>query len=102
LGGRQEVRLSAGRSAGLQRQHKPPGASPGCGEKILDCVGVIRYYPEPEAESLRDSLAQYLEISPKNLLLGNGSVELLYAVSRELYRKGSSWRFPLFRNTAGG
>jgi len=100
----------AGRKYGFQPRDlldfsasiNPLGPPRGAVKKILDCVGVIRYYPEPEADGLRDSLAQYLGIPPKNLLLGNGSVELLYAVSRELYRERILLAVPTFSEYGRG
>ncbi len=38
-------------------------------------------YPDPEAHLLKETLAQRLGVSPENLMLGNGSDELIYYLS---------------------
>lgn len=45
------------------------------GEKIFQN---LNRYPDPQAKSLRKILAKGLRIKPENILLGNGSDELIY------------------------
>ena len=35
-------------------------------------------YPQPEAEELKEALAEYLEVPAESILLGNGGIELIY------------------------
>lgn len=38
------------------------------------------HYPDPDARSLKNIMAQYWNIPKSNILLGNGSVELIYLI----------------------
>ncbi len=44
----------------------------------------IQHYPDPESLALRQALATRHGISPDNVLLGNGTVELIYAIPAAL------------------
>ncbi len=45
---------------------------------ILEHMDDIVHYPEPDARSLRQVLAESEGLSPENLILGNGAAELFY------------------------
>lgn len=47
-------------------------------EIIRKNINLITKYPDPESNELRLSLGEILNISPKNILVGNGSSELFY------------------------
>jgi len=38
------------------------------------------YYPDPEAENISQKIAKYWGIEKENILIGNGSVELIYLI----------------------
>lgn len=40
----------------------------------------VLHYPDPEAKSIKKKIAQYWGIGEENILVGNGSVELIYLV----------------------
>lgn len=42
------------------------------------------HYPDSECKSLKDKLADSLDLEPSNLLIGNGSIELIYLVPKAL------------------
>ncbi len=44
----------------------------------------IAHYPDPDCAALLGTLAKRLRVNPNNLLLGNGSAELLYVLARAL------------------
>ncbi|MBO7570186.1 MAG: aminotransferase class I/II-fold pyridoxal phosphate-dependent enzyme [Bacteroidaceae bacterium] len=47
-----------------------------CGEKLLT------HYPEPEAWSLEEMLAERLKISPRSVIVTNGATEAIYLIAR--------------------
>jgi len=47
-------------------------------EIIRKNINLITRYPDPESNELKLSLGEVLNINPKNILIGNGSSELLY------------------------
>jgi len=52
-------------------------------KRIAEEVSKIPFnrYPDPEANLLKEALAGWLGVKPENLLLGNGSDELIYYLS---------------------
>jgi threonine-phosphate decarboxylase len=57
------------------------GASPKAVEAIRKNVEFVRFYPDPNPVELRMQLAEYVgDVSPENIILGNGSTELIYMV----------------------
>ncbi len=40
----------------------------------------ISHYPDPRARNITKKIAKYWEIDEKNILLGNGSIELIYLI----------------------
>lgn len=63
---------------------------------ILDNIGAISNYPDPENFSLKKGLASYLDIHAKNLLAGNGSVELIFLIALALKPKKTFIPVPVF------
>jgi threonine-phosphate decarboxylase len=57
------------------------GASPKAVEAIRKNAELVRFYPDPNPVELRMQLAEYVgDVSPENVILGNGSTELIYMV----------------------
>ncbi|MBI4378352.1 MAG: aminotransferase class I/II-fold pyridoxal phosphate-dependent enzyme [Nitrospinae bacterium] len=44
----------------------------------------LRHYPDPHYKKLRSSLAESIDVSPENILVGNGSTEFIYSLLRVL------------------
>ena len=45
-------------------------------------MGALRLYPNPTAEALREKLAKFHRCRPENIIVGNGSDELLALATR--------------------
>ncbi|MGB9809478.1 MAG: histidinol-phosphate aminotransferase, partial [Caldanaerobacter sp.] len=47
---------------------------------IVDIVKSVHVnmYPDPTAEKLREELARYCSVTPKNIFVGNGSDEIIH------------------------
>jgi cobyric acid synthase CobQ/L-threonine-O-3-phosphate decarboxylase len=52
--------------------------------KISAHVSDLVHYPDPDCSELLEVLAEYNQVSPDNLLVGNGATELLYLLPRAL------------------
>jgi len=60
-----------------------PLGPPQCLERVLpEAVKLAGTYPDPECAEARAALAKAWSVSPRAILLGNGSTELLYAIMR--------------------
>lgn len=53
-------------------------------------------YPDPECNILKTELAKSIGLLPENLLIGNGSVELIYLIVKALSPKGVLIPIPTF------
>jgi len=54
----------------------------------------LRLYPDPEGESLRETIASYHKITPEQIFLGNGSDEVLAHIFFGLFQHGEPILFP--------
>lgn len=51
---------------------------------ILDNFHNLGRYPQAESDDLRESIAAFHKIVPDNILIGNGSIELIHLIPRAL------------------
>src|SRR3989338_2025850 len=65
----------------------PLGISKKIKNTIVRNIDKIDYYPEPESEYLKDSLADLHGLRSHNFLIGNGSIELIHLIPRALKAK---------------
>lgn len=63
---------------------------------VKRAVNDIDKYPEQEAESLTEEIANYLEIDKRNIVAGNGAVELIYLLPQVLKAKRALLLVPSF------
>ena len=63
---------------------------------LIENLDTLIHYPEPESRHLRESLASFHRIDYNNLLLGNGSIELIYLIPRALKAKNVLLFTPTF------
>ena len=61
----------------LGSNENPYGASPKAKQAVVDALAGIHIYPDPLGGDLKRALARHHGIATANLLLGNGSHELL-------------------------
>lgn len=67
----------------LNTNENPYPPSPHVLETVKNAVdGRLRLYPNPTAQKLRERLAEYHNCSPENIIVGNGSDELLALATR--------------------
>ncbi len=68
----------------LSASLNPLGPPPGLAEVLAEAFGDLCHYPDRQNRELRLALAEHLGLSPKNLLPGNGSTNLIRLLSRVL------------------
>lgn len=62
----------------------PLGLSPNIKEIIASNIDLLLHYPDTKCKILKNELADFLNLEPSNLLIGNGSIELIYLVPKAL------------------
>ncbi len=74
----------------------PLGLSNRAREELFKNYERVLHYPDPEAKDLIKRIARYWKIKEKNILLGNGSSELIYLVVSVLRPKRVGIPAPTF------
>jgi histidinol-phosphate aminotransferase len=64
----------------LASNENPLGASPKAIEAIKENLYKINRYPESSSYSLKNSLSEFISVKPENIIIGNGSSEIIYLV----------------------
>lgn len=72
----------------LASNENPLGPSPKAVAAILDSVGKLNRYPDGAGFKLLDGLASHLGVEPGQIIIGNGSDEILAMLSRALLQPG--------------
>ena len=62
------------------------GPSPKAVEAVQKHAKLIKFYPDPNPVEFKEKIAQYVGhgVKEENLILGNGSIELIYAITEVL------------------
>ena len=62
------------------------GPSPKAVEVVKQYAKFIKYYPDPNPVEFKDKIANYVGhgVGRENIILGNGSIELIYAITEVL------------------
>jgi threonine-phosphate decarboxylase len=65
------------------------GPSPKAVEAIKEYAKLVRFYPDPDPVNFREEIASYVghNINAENIILGNGSIELIYMVAEHFQCK---------------
>ena len=79
----------------LNTNENPFGPSP----KVVDAIRQeltdnLRLYPDPEGEALKTAIADYYQVKPDQVFLGNGSDEVLAHIFYGLFQHGQPVLFP--------
>ena len=74
----------------------PLGLTPQIKEAIYKNFGSILHYPDPEAKNITRKIAQYWGIKEENVLVGNGSIELIYLIVSTFKPKTTLIPIPTF------
>lgn len=79
----------------LNTNENPFGPSP----KVIEAIQAelndsLRLYPDPEGDSLRQTIADYHSVKPEQVFLGNGSDEVLAHIFYGLFQHGEPILFP--------
>ncbi|MCD6537106.1 threonine-phosphate decarboxylase [Candidatus Bathyarchaeota archaeon] len=74
----------------------PLGPSPLALESIRNNLDCIPYYPDSDCNLLREVIAKYLGcVSRENVILGNGSTEIIHLFAEVFIEKGDSALIPV-------
>lgn len=75
-------RFGVGPQLDFSANINPLGPPPAVLQELPKRLNDIVHYPDPYARALKQTLADFLGVSPANLILGNGSTELIYLLPR--------------------
>ena len=75
-------KFPAGALVELGSNESPFGPSPRALQAVHDCLAGLHRYPDPLASELKSELARQLEVDTTQLILGNGSHELLMMLAQ--------------------
>jgi histidinol-phosphate aminotransferase len=79
----------------LNTNENPYGPSPQVASAIQKLLNEdLRLYPPPNADGLRQVIANYYQLDPKQVFLGNGSDEVLAHIFNGLLQKSEPLLFP--------
>jgi histidinol-phosphate aminotransferase len=86
----------------LNTNENPYGPAPGVIEALQGAIdGRLRRYPNPTAERLRQKLADFHHCRPENIIVGNGSDELLAMAVRAFVEPLSGLTHYALQSTTG-
>lgn len=63
---------------------------------IVKNIDKLIHYPEPESRALRRTLASFHDISSRNLLVGNGSIDFIYLIPKAIKARNILIPIPTF------
>ncbi|UZE97529.1 histidinol-phosphate transaminase [Alkalimarinus alittae] len=79
----------------LNTNENPYGPSPKVLEALkAEAADTLRLYPDPNAEQLKQALADYYNVSPRHVFVGNGSDEVLAHTFQGLLKQDKPLIFP--------
>ncbi len=100
------ARYDVERVVKLASNENPLGPSPLVGEALRDALLDVQRYPDPSGHALRTAIAARCNVEPSQVLLGNGSEDLLSVICRAVLSPGDTVvtfypSFPLHEDYAG-
>ncbi len=79
-----ELNCDPGRIVDFSASINPLGPSPHVWKAIASSRHLVSHYPDPDCWDLRRTLAAFWRINPTQIVVGNGSTELIDALPRAL------------------
>jgi len=76
-------------SVRLNTNESPFGPSPLVAQAIAEAVPLLRLYPDPAQQRLREALAQLHDVRPEQVVAGNGADEVLAMAVRAFVSRTS-------------
>lgn len=73
----------------------PLGAPKTALESIRQHLNLVKHYPDPNPEWLLETLAEFVGANPDNIVLGNGSTELIYLFNEIFLENGYEALIPV-------
>ncbi len=74
----------------------PLGVPPSVKKIIVNNLNRISHYPDPECKELKKEISRYIGINYDNIIIGNGSIELIYLIAHSLMPKKVILLIPTF------
>ncbi|MDP3041893.1 MAG: threonine-phosphate decarboxylase CobD [Candidatus Omnitrophota bacterium] len=74
----------------------PLGLPPRVKETILKNIGALLRYPDPDSKGLKSVISAFYDINQNNILVGNGSIELIHLIPRALKARNALIVGPTF------
>ena len=74
----------------LNTNENPYPASPKIAESIQEQIDLLRLYPEPTSQDLRSAIAQQFDLSSDQVIIGNGSDNILDMITRSFVGLGQA------------
>lgn len=65
----------------LASNESPIGASPAVAQAVVEALARSHRYPDPLARALRAAIAEHHAVAPEQILVGNGSDELIHLLT---------------------
>jgi threonine-phosphate decarboxylase len=76
--------IEAGALLDFSASINPLGPPPAARKAFIACYGDIARYPDPSGKKLKKALAEHHGMNPAEVLLGNGSTQLIYLLCAAL------------------
>lgn len=92
----EDYKLNSGKIIDFSVSLNPLGLSNKVKSSILTTIDSVTHYPDVFYKDLKESIADYIGVKSKNILVGNGSVEFIYIIPRALSIKRALIPIPTF------
>lgn len=92
----EKYNLSPDKIIDFSANTNPLEVSPFIKKIIINNLNWISHYPDPECKELRKEISWYLGINYDNIIIGNGSTELIYLIARSFIPKKVLLLIPTF------
>ncbi len=73
----------------------PLGPSPQIKEEIEEGFWKIPFYPDSDSSSLKEALSDHIGVHPEDVIVGNGSTELIRLLAETFIKKGDEIIIPM-------